>query len=232
MSIDELAESIARRGLIQSLHVRPVLDAEGTETGMFEVPAGGRRYRARTARQAEAPRQDRARALRRRRRRQRHSDRRNLAGREHRPRSAASARPVSGVSGDARQGHDRRGDRCRLLRRRQCGEAALAPRVGLSEAARHLCRGRHDARNADGLHRFGRPCQAGTGLGDDRCRLAEGAVADQADADRNHGARLRQAGRVRRRRRLRGGRRHRAARSVPVRRRWRASGCRPARSPG
>jgi ParB family chromosome partitioning protein len=46
VSIEELAESIARRGLIQSLHVRPVLDAEGAETGMFEVPAGGRRYRA------------------------------------------------------------------------------------------------------------------------------------------------------------------------------------------
>ena len=27
--IEELAESIARRGLIQSLHVRPVLDGEG-----------------------------------------------------------------------------------------------------------------------------------------------------------------------------------------------------------
>lgn len=46
VSIEELAESIARRGLIQSLHVRPVLDADGTETGMYEVPAGGRRYRA------------------------------------------------------------------------------------------------------------------------------------------------------------------------------------------
>ena len=46
VSIDELAESIARRGLIQSLHVRPVLDADGKETGIFEVPAGGRRYRA------------------------------------------------------------------------------------------------------------------------------------------------------------------------------------------
>ena len=46
VSIEELAESIARRGLIQSLHVRPLLDAEGQETGMFEVPAGGRRYRA------------------------------------------------------------------------------------------------------------------------------------------------------------------------------------------
>ena len=46
VSIEDLAESIARRGLIQSLHVRPALNAEGVETGMFEVPAGGRRYRA------------------------------------------------------------------------------------------------------------------------------------------------------------------------------------------
>ena len=46
VSIEELTESIARRGLIQSLHVRPVLDGDGAETGMFEVPAGGRRYRA------------------------------------------------------------------------------------------------------------------------------------------------------------------------------------------
>ncbi|CAI2934370.1 ParB/RepB/Spo0J family partition protein [Aminobacter niigataensis] len=46
VSIDDLAASIARRGLIQSIHARPVLDADGYETGMFEVPAGGRRYRA------------------------------------------------------------------------------------------------------------------------------------------------------------------------------------------
>ena len=46
ISVDELAESIARRGLIQSLHVRPVIGEDGTETGKFEVPAGGRRYRA------------------------------------------------------------------------------------------------------------------------------------------------------------------------------------------
>ncbi len=46
VSIEELAEDIARRGLLQSLNVRPVLDADGTETGVFEIPAGGRRYRA------------------------------------------------------------------------------------------------------------------------------------------------------------------------------------------
>jgi ParB family transcriptional regulator, chromosome partitioning protein len=46
ISIEELAEDIARRTLLQSLSVRPVRDADGNETGMFEVPAGGRRYRA------------------------------------------------------------------------------------------------------------------------------------------------------------------------------------------
>jgi ParB family transcriptional regulator, chromosome partitioning protein len=46
VSIEELAEDIARRTLLQSLNVRPVLDAEGQETGIFEVPAGGRRFRA------------------------------------------------------------------------------------------------------------------------------------------------------------------------------------------
>src|SRR3546814_12159961 len=45
VSIDDLAVSIARRGLIQSLSVRPVVDQEGKETGLFEVPAGGRRFR-------------------------------------------------------------------------------------------------------------------------------------------------------------------------------------------
>jgi len=46
ISIDQLAESIAQRTLLQSLSVRAVVDADGQETGMFEVPAGGRRYRA------------------------------------------------------------------------------------------------------------------------------------------------------------------------------------------
>lgn len=46
ISIEQLAESIAQRTLLQSLNVRAVVDTEGNETGMFEVPAGGRRYRA------------------------------------------------------------------------------------------------------------------------------------------------------------------------------------------
>src|SRR5450432_2105070 len=46
VSIEQLAESIAQRTLLQSLSVRAVVDADGQETGMFEIPAGGRRYRA------------------------------------------------------------------------------------------------------------------------------------------------------------------------------------------
>ncbi|WP_036280585.1 ParB/RepB/Spo0J family partition protein [Methylocystis sp. ATCC 49242] len=46
VSIEELAEDIARRTLLQSITVRPVIDEQGAETGMFEIPAGGRRYRA------------------------------------------------------------------------------------------------------------------------------------------------------------------------------------------
>ena len=46
VAIEELAEDIARRTLLQSLTVRPVLDGDGTETGIYEIPAGGRRYRA------------------------------------------------------------------------------------------------------------------------------------------------------------------------------------------
>jgi ParB family chromosome partitioning protein len=47
VNVEELAEDIARReDLVQGLNVRAVLDADGNESGMFEVPAGGRRYRA------------------------------------------------------------------------------------------------------------------------------------------------------------------------------------------
>ena len=42
----QLAEDIARRTLLQSLTVRPVLDGDGQETGAYDVPAGGRRFRA------------------------------------------------------------------------------------------------------------------------------------------------------------------------------------------
>ena len=46
VSIEELAEDIARRTLLQSLSVRPVLGEDGQPTDQYEVQAGGRRYRA------------------------------------------------------------------------------------------------------------------------------------------------------------------------------------------
>ena len=46
VSIEELAEDIARRGLLQGLSVRAVTNEAGDETGRFEIPAGGRRFRA------------------------------------------------------------------------------------------------------------------------------------------------------------------------------------------
>ena len=65
VAIEQLADDIARRTLLQSLTVRPVLDADGAETGMYRDP----RRRpplpgAGTAGQTEAPGQDRADPLR------------------------------------------------------------------------------------------------------------------------------------------------------------------------
>ena len=45
--LDELTQDIDRReDLVMGLNVRAVLDDAGGETGDFETPAGGRRYRA------------------------------------------------------------------------------------------------------------------------------------------------------------------------------------------
>ena len=46
VSVAELAEDIGRRGLLQSLNVRAVLDEGGAETGRYAVVAGGRRFAA------------------------------------------------------------------------------------------------------------------------------------------------------------------------------------------
>ena len=46
ISIENLAADIARRGLLQSLSVRPLIDDAGAETGRYGVQAGGRRLRA------------------------------------------------------------------------------------------------------------------------------------------------------------------------------------------
>ena len=53
VSIDDLAEDIARRGLLQSLSVRPVMNDAGDETSQFAVQAGGRRLAALQKLQAE-----------------------------------------------------------------------------------------------------------------------------------------------------------------------------------
>jgi len=45
--LDELTFDIDRReDLVQGINVRTIRDADGNETGDFETPAGGRRYRA------------------------------------------------------------------------------------------------------------------------------------------------------------------------------------------
>ncbi|WP_422921375.1 ParB/RepB/Spo0J family partition protein [Sphingomonas donggukensis] len=46
VSIEDLAEDIARRGLVSALAVRALRDDAGVDTGSFEVPAGGRRFQA------------------------------------------------------------------------------------------------------------------------------------------------------------------------------------------
>ncbi len=46
VSIEDLAADIARRGLLQGLSVRPICGEDGAETGTYEIPAGGRRFRA------------------------------------------------------------------------------------------------------------------------------------------------------------------------------------------
>ncbi|SDI24809.1 chromosome partitioning protein, ParB family [Bradyrhizobium sp. Rc2d] len=46
ISIEQFAKSITHRTLLQSLNVWPIVEAEANDTGMFEVPADGLRYRA------------------------------------------------------------------------------------------------------------------------------------------------------------------------------------------
>ena len=151
VSIEELAEDIARRTLLQSLNVRPVLDADGAETGMFEIPAGGRRYRAlellvkqkRLAKTAPIPCVVRDPTA-------------TFSPRKTRsPRTFSARRCIRSIS----SGPSRRCAR----RARSEEEIAAAFFVGVNvvkqrlrlaavspKAARRLCRGRHDARAADG----------------------------------------------------------------------------------
>src|SRR3546814_1188624 len=46
VSIEALADDIARRGLLHSLNLRPTLDDEGQETGRFHLPARSEEHTA------------------------------------------------------------------------------------------------------------------------------------------------------------------------------------------
>ena len=141
VSIEQLAEDIGRRMLLQSLNVRPVLGEDGEETGTFEVPAGGRRYLAlgmlikqkRLAKNEPIPCiVNRSAAT---------SAEEELSGRELPPRGSSSSRPVSGVQDTKRPGPRSRRDRRALLRLAGDGEAAPAARLGFAKTSRSLRKG-------------------------------------------------------------------------------------------
>ena len=163
VSIEQLAESIAQRTLLQSLSVRAVVDADGQETGMFEVPAGGRRYRAlellvkqkRMTKTQPVPCVIRDGGI---------AEDNSLAENDER----VGLHPLDQFRAfkllrDWR--HERRRHRRTALRVVGDRQAAPASGVGIPEAARGLCRGRHDARTVDGLLGHRRPGATGAGLG-------------------------------------------------------------------
>ena len=163
--------------LMQSLHVRPVLDVDGKETGMFEVPAGGRRFRAlellvkqkRLARTAPVP----------------------CVVRRPKAASADEVSLAENIERDALhpldqfrafqamrdKGLTEEAIAARVLRRRRRGASSGCG----SSRSRRRCSSsmprRHDARAAHGLHRVGGPRPPGTGLGGGAEQLAKGGVA-------------------------------------------------------
>ena len=158
--------------------------------------------RPRTAREAEARYQGPAGAVRGPRRRRRHHARGRFARRERAARAAPSARPVPGLPNaqdeGARRGRDRRRTQCQRAGR----QAASAAGFGLAQAARGLCRGRHEPRTAYGLlgHRRSRP--AGASLGKPLADLLQRALPDPPGADREQRAGVRSPCPVHRPRRL------------------------------
>ena len=200
VSIEELAEDIARRGLLQSLSVRPVVDADGAETGMFEIPAGGRRYRAlellvkqkRLAKTAPVPCVVRER---------RHPPRRIRS-----PKTSSAHRCIlstsSAPSSSAREGPVRGGDRRRLLRLGQCREAAAALASVSPKLLDVYAEDGMTLEAAHGLHGLRRSCAPGAGLGDGcSTPTTSSPIIIRPHADRERGARLGQAGAVHWRRR-------------------------------
>ena len=153
VSIEELAEDIARRTLLQGLNVRAVLDAEGAETGMFEVPAGGRRYRAlerlvkqkRLAKTAPVPCIVREGGI---------AEEDSLAENVQR----APLHPLDqfrAFQALREKGQSEEDIAATFFVARERGEAAPSACRRLGKAARRLRRRRHVAGSAHGVHRHG-----------------------------------------------------------------------------
>ena len=153
--IEELAEDIARRTLLQSLTVRPVLDAEGRETGLYEVPAGGRRFRAlellvkqkRLAKGAPIPCVIRTEGI---------AEEDSLAENVQR----APLHPLDQFRAFLtlrEKGQSEEEIAAVFFVSGRRGAPAASAGLRLAAAARHLRRGWHDARPTDGLHRLRRP---------------------------------------------------------------------------
>ena len=194
--IEELAEDIARRTLLQSLTARPVLDAEGHETGVYEVPAGGRRFRAlellvkqkRLAKGTPIPCVIRTEGI---------AEEDSLAENVQR----APLHPLDQFRAFLtlrEKGQSEEEIAAGFLRLGLRGAPTPALGLGLAAAAGRLRRGRHDARPAHGLHRLRRPRAAGSGVRAAEGLLLQGALRHPAHADRGRRAGLRQAGPVRR----------------------------------
>jgi ParB family transcriptional regulator, chromosome partitioning protein len=143
ISIEQLAEDIAHRSLLQSLNVRAVVTAEGGETGMFEVPAGGRRYQAlellvkqkRMNKTQLVPCIVRTDGI---------AEEDSLAENVQR----APLHPLDqfrAFQTPAREGSERGGHRGPLFRPFDRREAAAQARRSFPKAPRHICGGRYDA---------------------------------------------------------------------------------------
>ncbi len=215
VSIEELAEDIARRGLLMGLSVRAVVDEAGVETGMYEIPAGGRRYRAlaslvkqrRLAKTAPVPCVVRTDGL---------AEEDSLAENIQR----APLHPLDQFRAFLalpREGAVRGGDRRQSVRVGRRGEAAPAAGVGQPQAARRLRGGRHEPGPAYGLHHQRRSCSPGAGVRAAVPVLRQVRPHHPAHADRGRSAGVGQAGAVHRRGRLCRGWRHDPERPVPGR---------------
>ena len=176
----------------------PVVDAEGVETGMFEVPAGGRRFRAlellvkqkRLAKIAPVPCvvRDRDGAI--------FPEEVSLA--ENIERAPPSARSIPRLPRYADKGMTDE-------------EIAVAFFVPVSVGKQRLRFATvspvlHDVYAGDGMtleqlmaFTVSPDHPSDPGLGRDQGRLVQGAASDPAHADRDHGAHLRQARRLPRR---------------------------------